>query len=83
MPIRFQLQDHETIMQYLKLVYSDILEYDILSRKAIRNITSIKDIYLYLLNNTGRRISNINIFNYLKSSQNNSVSINTISDSIG
>jgi predicted AAA+ superfamily ATPase len=53
------------------MIFSDVLQHDILNREQILNIDEFVSIYRYLQNNLGKETSLLNIFNYLNSLKSN------------
>jgi predicted AAA+ superfamily ATPase len=80
MPGRLTFENNEQINEYLKLIFSSVLEIDIISKKNIADISELKRIYYYVLNNIGKKISILNIKDYLKTHNNSNSSIDKISN---
>jgi predicted AAA+ superfamily ATPase len=77
MPGRLSFGTEQTL-DYLKMVYSEILEVDILSKKIINNVDELIKIYNFILSNIGRVISTNNISLTLKNHNNTSIKNETV-----
>lgn len=64
----FELQ-RQASFEYLKNVYSTILLKDVVARENIRNVAFLENLVTYLIDNTGKLFSALNISKYLKSQQ--------------
>jgi predicted AAA+ superfamily ATPase len=59
--------DDEVINNYLKNLYNTIIVRDVIERHQIRNAVFLRNLSLYLADNTGNIVSALKISNYLKS----------------
>ncbi len=75
-------QTTEVVYDYLRNVFNTIIVKDVLTRYAIRNVTFLRNLVLFIADNTGSIISAKKISDYLKS-QNIKLSQNLIQDYLG
>jgi len=66
--IHFKL-DEEIVYDYLKNLYNTIIVKDVITRHSIRNVTFLRNLALYIAENTGSVITAKRISDYLKSQQ--------------
>ena len=64
----FDLND-EIVYEYLRNLYNTIIVKDVISRYAIRNVNFLRNLSLFIAENTGSLISAKKISDYLKSQQ--------------
>lgn len=65
----FELDDPETINDYLQGVYSTILVKDIIRRKKIRNVPFLENLIHFIADNIGKPLSATGIQNYTASNE--------------
>ncbi len=75
-------QTEEVVYDYLRNVFNTIIVKDVLTRYAIRNVTFLRNLVLFIADNTGSIISAKRISDYLKS-QNIKLSPNMVQDYLG
>lgn len=61
--------EKEVVFDYLNNLFNTIIVRDVISRYSIRNIAFIRNLVLYLADNTGSIVSSKRISDYLKSQQ--------------
>ena len=66
--MHFELSE-ETAYEYLRNLYNTIIVKDVISRNAIRNVNFLRNLSLFIAENTGSLISAKKISDYLKSQQ--------------
>ncbi|MBO6026246.1 MAG: ATP-binding protein [Bacteroidales bacterium] len=66
----FDLDDPETINDYLQGVYNTILVKDIIRRKKVRNVPFLENLIRFVADNIGKPLSATNIQNYLALNEN-------------
>jgi len=66
--IHFNLSE-DIVYDYLQNLYNTILVKDVITRHSIRNVTFLRNLSLYIAENTGRVITAKRISDYLKSQQ--------------
>jgi predicted AAA+ superfamily ATPase len=76
----YKLDAQTEITQYLKMIYSDIIQHDILQRHDIKDVNELTNIFLYVISNIGEEFSVVNIKNYLKTHNHSNISEATISN---
>ena len=64
--IHFNLSE-DIVYEYLKNLYNTIIVKDVITRHSIRNVTFLRNLSLYIAENTGSIISSKSISDYLKS----------------
>lgn len=64
--IHFNLSE-DIVYDYLKNLYNTIIVKDVITRHSIRNVTFLRNLSLYIAENTGSIISSKSISDYLKS----------------
>lgn len=69
-PLRFDLDDETSIINYLNQLYDSIISKDIIKRNSELEINKFKKICSYMLVNAGNDFVPENIVNYLKSQNN-------------
>jgi predicted AAA+ superfamily ATPase len=77
MPGRTNFNDKTKIYNYLNMIYGDILQNDILSKKAVLDVNELTNIYRLIFDNIGKELSYKNIYEKLKNN-NSTISQNTI-----
>jgi predicted AAA+ superfamily ATPase len=79
MPGRLYWDEEIQIWKYLNMIYTDILQHDILNREKINNIKEFSNIYYFLQDNLGKETSIKNIANYLVTNNSSNITAPIVS----
>jgi predicted AAA+ superfamily ATPase len=74
--------DNNSCLQYLKMIFSDILQHDILNRHVINDFQEFMNIFYYLQENIGNELVVDNLRNYLTTNYKSKITNATISNYI-
>ncbi|MDR1235264.1 MAG: ATP-binding protein [Mycoplasmataceae bacterium] len=66
MPGRLMFENEKEIYTYLNMIYSDILQNDILTRNNVLDVSELTNIYKFIFDNLGKELSYKNIYNVIR-----------------
>lgn len=81
LPELFHLPDDESKRQYLSAIYDTVILRDVLQRHHLRDVSLLKDIFAFIVNNISNPFSVNSIFDFLK--QQRKTNYETIAQYIG